>query len=400
MTQLNYSVLLIYLLSLLGLGVWSKKKEKPFFEPLLFIWSGAYFMLYTALLELKVGTYYFFIPLACLGLFLLVYFLEKRLLINGALFNLFLISLGIVTAVVYAETRDQLLLFILEIVAAALTVLVFFGSYALITFLYWNAIVLSKKESRSLSNMLTLVMAVGLTAILAFYSYFSLSLPLWGAALFSSVLLVIAYFFVVFYNFVTISILYQFNQPKYEQDFIVVLGAGLINGEQVSPLLGKRIERASQFYHEQTKRTSKRPILVMSGGQGSDEALPESEAMKVYAMAQGIPEEMILVETKSRNTLENMMFSKEIMDKQSDNQSYQAIFSTNNYHLFRAGIFARKAHLKADGIGAKTAFYFLPTAFLREFIAIVMMKKKRHLVISSFIMIAMMIVSYFLYKYM
>lgn len=138
----------------------------------------------------------------------------------------------------------------------------------------------------------------------------------------------------------------------------------------------------------------------MSGGQGSDEALPESEAMKVYAMAQGIPEEMILVETKSRNTLENMMFSKEIMDKQSDNQSYQAIFSTNNYHLFRAGIFARKAHLKADGVGAKTAFYFLPTAFLREFIAIVMMKKKRHLVISSFIMIAMMIVSYFLYKYM
>lgn len=39
-------------------------------------------------------------------------------------------------------------------------------------------------------------------------------------------------------------------------------------------------------------------------------------------------------------------------------------FTTNNYHLFRAGLFARMAGLKADGIGAKPLL-FLPNAFIR-----------------------------------
>ncbi|WP_086314271.1 YdcF family protein [Enterococcus sp. 7F3_DIV0205] len=378
----------------------AKKNKKAFFSPLFFIWTGTYFFIYTFLLEVMIGTYYFLIPLAFLGLFLLVYSLEKRLLINGLLFNLFLLSLGILMLIVYLETRDQLLLFLLEIVVTGLTMLLFFGSYGLITFLYWNAMVVFKKESHSLSNLLTFLLAVGLTALLGFYSYFSLSLPLWGAALFSSVLLVIGYFFIVLYNFLTISILYQYNQPKYQQDYIIVLGSGLINGNQVPPLLGKRIEKAIQFYHEQLKQTSKAPLLLMSGGQGTDESLPESEAMKLFAIEKGIPEADILVETESRNTLENMTFSKKIMDQHSDNKEYQAIFSTNNYHLFRAGIFARMAHLKADGIGAKTAFYFLPNAFLREFIAIVMMKKRRHVIVSALIISGMIVLSYLLYRYM
>jgi len=400
MNQINYYCIAIYLFSLLMMVGWAKKRKNDFFSPLLFIWTGIYFSVYTIFLELKVGTYYFLIPLAFLGLFLLVYSLEKRLLINGLLFNLFLLSLGILTLIVYLETRDQLLLFILNILATVLTVLIIFGSYGMITFLYWNAMVVLKKESRSLSNLLTFLLALGLTVLLGFYSYFSLSLPLWGAALFSSLLLVIGYFLLVLYNFLTISILYQYNQPKYQQDYIIVLGSGLINGNQVPPLLGKRIEKAIEFYHEQVQKTCKAPILLMSGGQGNDESLPESEAMKQFAIERGIPEKDILVETESRNTLENMNFSKKIMDQHSNNKDYQAIFSTNNYHLFRAGIFARVAHLRADGIGAKTAFYFLPNAFLREFIAIVMMKKKRHLIISAMIVSVMVALSYFLYKYM
>ena len=124
----------------------------------------------------------------------------------------------------------------------------------------------------------------------------------------------------------------------------------------------------------------------MSGGQGQDEKVPESIAMKNYAMEKGIPERDILVETNSTTTLENMLFSKELMDKQS-NGSYQAIFSSNNYHIFRAGLFAKQANLKANGIGAKTAFYYLPNAFLREYVAILMLHKKRHLIFCGAIIL-------------
>ena len=40
----------------------------------------------------------------------------------------------------------------------------------------------------------------------------------------------------------------------------------------------------------------------MSGGQGPDELLPESVAMKMYALTQGIPDDDILVEAHSKNT--------------------------------------------------------------------------------------------------
>ena len=45
------------------------------------------------------------------------------------------------------------------------------GLYALIIFLYWNAVVVMRKEGRSLGNLLTLLLAIGLTLLLI-YNFF------------------------------------------------------------------------------------------------------------------------------------------------------------------------------------------------------------------------------------
>lgn len=64
---------------------------------------------------------------------------------------------------------------------------------------------------------------------------------------------------------------------------------------------------------------------------------------------------------------------------------YHAVFFSNNYHIFRAGIFAEQVGLTAQGLGAHTASYFLPNALLREFAAIVMINKRRHMIICGII---------------
>ncbi len=80
-----------------------------------------------------------------------------------------------------------------------------------------------------------------------------------------------------------------------------MLGSGLINGEIVPPLLQARINKAIQFYKAQKSRNVKSTKkIVMSGGQGPDELLPESVAMKMYALTQGIPDDDILVEAHSK----------------------------------------------------------------------------------------------------
>ncbi|NAA52523.1 hypothetical protein GUJ39_05620 [Enterococcus faecalis] len=347
------------------------------------------FFSYVLYLEIIRGTAFFLIPIAFFGLFALFYFKEKRRLLNGTLFNIFLVVLATYLGITAIRTNNYFLITLAIIALLAIFIALALGLYALIIFLYWNAVVVMRKEGRSLGNLLTLLLAIGLTLLLIYNFFFQSLLPTWLSLPLTIAPFILTYFAFVFYNFLTVSTLYQFNQPKYTQDYIVVLGSGLINGEIVPPLLQARINKAIQFYKAQNRATLNPPKIVMSGGQGPDELLPESVAMKMYALTQGIPDDDILVEAHSKNTLENMRFSKETMIEDFGNANFQAIFTTKNYHLFRAGLFARMAGLKADGIGAKTAFYFLPNAFIREFIAIVVMYKRRHIIVCGLAAIGM-----------
>ena len=379
----------VYLLGLFFIPSWRKKKKEHDWLPWMFGWTVFMFFSYVLYLEIIRGTAFFLIPIAFFGLFALFYFKEKRRLLNGTLFNIFLVVLATYLGITAIRTNNYFLITLAIIALLAIFIALALGLYALIIFLYWNAVVVMRKEGRSLGNLLTLLLAIGLTLLLIYNFFFQSLLPTWLSLPLTIAPFILTYFAFVFYNFLTVSTLYQFNQPKYTQDYIVVLGSGLINGEIVPPLLQARINKAIQFYKAQNRATLNPPKIVMSGGQGPDELLPESVAMKMYALTQGIPDDDILVEAHSKNTLENMRFSKETMIEDFGNANFQAIFTTNNYRLFRAGLFARMAGLKADGIGAKTAFYFLPNAFIREFIAIVVMYKRRHIIVCGLAAIGM-----------
>src|SRR5690606_1311661 len=51
---------------------------------------------------------------------------------------------------------------------------------------------------------------------------------------------------------------------------------------------------------------------------------------------------------------------------------------TNNYHVLRAALLSRKLGIDAQVVGSPTAGYFLPSAFLREFVAILQEHKRLH----------------------
>ena len=382
----DLTFLVLYVLGFTGILYWRRRQS----DPALFFYCGSWtFMMmvtYFIVLEIFYSTFYFLIPLVFFSIFAFSYFTEKRKLLNGVLFNFFLISFGGYLVTLLLETQNIFIGGLFAIIAIPVLLILLFGVYILIVFLFWNGLLVLKRESRSLANLLTLLLAIFLTLYTIFQIFFIQYFPQWFNVLFTAVPLILFYLFVVFYNFITVSFLYQFNRPRYNQNYIIVLGAGLLNGETVSPLLAKRIDKAIAFYWAQSKATLNPPILLMSGGQGSDEKVPEAIAMKQYALAKGIPERDILVEANSTTTLENMRFSKELMDQQTGGP-YRAIFTSNNYHIFRAGLYAKQAGLKADGIGAKTAFYYLPNAFLREYIAILVLHKKRHLIVGGLIVL-------------
>ncbi len=165
-------------------------------------------------------------------------------------------------------------------------------------------------------------------------------------------------------------------KPPYDKDYLIILGCCIRDDGTLTPILRGRADAAIKFEREQYAATKKHAKFVPSGGQGADEVISESEAMKRYLMEQGYPAEQIVMEDKSVNTNQNIEFSRDrIKEDKGKLDGVRAGFATTNYHIFRGYILSKKHGLDAQGISAKTKWYFYPNAFLREFVGLLFDKK-------------------------
>ncbi len=152
--------------------------------------------------------------------------------------------------------------------------------------------------------------------------------------------------------------------PADEKDVVIVLGAGL-RGEQVSSTLALRLDKAAEYL-----RRNPDTIVVVSGGRGDDEPIPEALAMERYLTAGGIEPNRIYKEDKSLTTLQNFKYSKVLLDGLFAGRPYSAVFVSNDFHMLRAGLMAAKTGLDAEGFAAPSQFYMLPSYYSREYLAL------------------------------
>lgn len=170
------------------------------------------------------------------------------------------------------------------------------------------------------------------------------------------------------------------QKPAFDKDFIIILGCAIKRDGSLTPLLKGRVDRALDFWTKQRNATGKVAVIIPSGGQGTDEVMAESEAMRRYILSEyEVPAEYVIAEKKSKNTYENMEFSKKIIEERMPNA--KTVFSTTNYHVFRSGIWAVKAGLDAEGIGSRTKWWFWPNAFMRECVGLIQNKLKQEAIL-------------------
>lgn len=294
---------------------------------------------------------------------------DNRSLWNPALFLLSLIfTYFSVANLIYQSGYEDLHLLVMVIPFVLLPVSLFLGG----TFLIYNGVILLKREGRSKANYLSMLLGI---VILVFFALISFRMgdrnELFYTNHFLNILFVcIAYSYFIFgfafAGFMLYSILYLFIPKKKPYDFIIIHGAGLLGGEKVTPLLKRRIDKAVEAYHK-----SKNPHIkvIASGGQGEDEKISEAQAITNYLLAEtDIPRDTIILEDQSRTTYENLLYSKEIGEKLVADPQF--LFVTNDYHVFRTSTYARKLGMKGDGLGCRTAGYYIPSAFIREYVAL------------------------------
>ena len=223
---------------------------------------------------------------------------------------------------------------------------------------------------------------------------------LWGISYPKTVWLILIYVIVylecMFLSTVACTYLATKYTPAPDRDYIIILGCAIRKDGGLTPLLKGRADSAVVFEKKQYEKTGRHAIFVPSGGQGSDEVISESEAVKNYLLSIGIPQDRIICEDRSVNTMQNMRFSKEVIEKHGGEIASKKIaFATTNYHVFRGYILARKNGFEAEGISAKTKAYFYFNAFLREFIGVLWEKKIQHILFAAMIAAAMIMLSMF-----
>lgn len=114
--------------------------------------------------------------------------------------------------------------------------------------------------------------------------------------------------------------------------YLIVLGAQ-VRGTRITNSLQRRLDAAIAY-----KKRYPKVLVIVSGGQGEDEEISEACAMARYLQEHQIRSEEILQEDQSKTIRENLQFSAQYV---SDLQDPVGIV-TNNFHVFRALLLARR----------------------------------------------------------
>lgn len=159
-----------------------------------------------------------------------------------------------------------------------------------------------------------------------------------------------------------VIIMYGYSKPEKNGDYLIVLGAQ-VKGTTPSRALKNRLDTAIKYLMENDNTK-----VIVSGGQGNGEEISEAESMSRYLLAAGIDMQRIIKEDKSRNTYENLLFSKSLITEPNPG----IIIVTNDFHVFRALHIGKKlGFTKVSGLPAPSDDILIISYYVREFLAVI-----------------------------
>lgn len=258
---------------------------------------------------------------------------------------------------------------------------------ALTAYLLLNGVTMLRREQRTLANLLSLLLGLGMLG------YLSLSVTavlVDSPQLLAWLLLVLPpllYVAVGFTAFLLYSQVYRAlaRRRSLSARAVITLGAGLVDG-RVTPLLDARLRAAAEVRDRCARATGEAPVLVASGGQGPDEPRSEAAAMAERLYELGAPDDAVLLEEQSRTTEENLRLSREVLDdftRRTGRPTTPVAVATSDYHAFRAALLLRRLGIAGDAVGGRTAGYYRPSAVMREYLAVMRDHLRLNLIMIS-----------------
>lgn len=133
-----------------------------------------------------------------------------------------------------------------------------------------------------------------------------------------------------------------------KSDVAIVLGAGTYN-DHVSPIFRERINQALYLYNMGLVKK-----VIFTGGYGNGQAKSDSQLAKEFAIAEGMPDSVILIEESSKYTIENLSEAKSLMDSLN---LRTALVVSDPLHMKRAIALAEKMNIECKSSPTRTSMY-------------------------------------------
>jgi len=144
---------------------------------------------------------------------------------------------------------------------------------------------------------------------------------------------------------------------------VIILGAYVSQDGPSATLLGRLVAGAEYAAGRPDVR------VIVSGGQGLDEPVTEASAMRDYLVGQSISADRILLEERSGNTFENLVFTRAMLPE--GDGPYPVTIVTSEFHVLRASMLAERAGYKPYFIPARTPPSILLSCYSREFFGLI-----------------------------
>lgn len=163
--------------------------------------------------------------------------------------------------------------------------------------------------------------------------------------------------------FFSVNMLRCADKDSEGADCVIVLGCQ-VQGEIPSYMLQDRLAVAKRLLDENPSA-----VCIVSGGQGNREYITEAEAMRRWLVKRGIDDSRIIMEDKATSTKENLLYSAEIVKEREIGGHLVVV--TNEFHQYRADIFAKRAGLSVGHASAKTSTRLILNYWIREWLGLV-----------------------------
>lgn len=141
----------------------------------------------------------------------------------------------------------------------------------------------------------------------------------------------------------------SYDHIQGQPQVMVILGCQ-VKSWGPSILLRDRLDTALDYWQEHPD-----VAIVVSGGQGPDEHISEAQAMYDYLTEYGVDPAQILIEDQSHNTVQNLICTMALLEREGYDRDTEIVVVSNGFHLTRVRMLWGRLFGTTDALSTLTA---------------------------------------------